>query len=165
MRVYLLRHGERQNSRSLTSQSDPGLSARGLKQAEAIAAKVSKGDWDQPDRVLCSPRLRSQLTLSPLSIQSSCNLQILTALDERTSEETAAQFTNRVRKFLHDLESLPGVNYLCSHLDWIEEAMISIPSSADLLKSQYHIWEPGSFMVFDLVDGIWEFRKAGGIQA
>jgi len=165
MRVYLLRHGERQNSRSLAGPSDPGLSARGLRQAQAIAAKVESGEWDKPDRILCSPKIRSQHTLAPLSLQSSCSLQILPSLDERTSEETAPQFTIRVRKLLYDLESLPGVNYLCSHHDWIEEAMISIPSSTELLNSQYHIWEPGSFMIFDLVDGIWELRKAGGIQA
>lgn len=159
MRVYLFRHAERENS----GQADPPLTPHGRQQAREIGKQIESGAWDKPDRLWISPRRRTFETFAPASIAVGVSTQIMPELDERQSAENGAQFTQRVRKLLGETVQTPGVTYLCTHLDWIEEAMIAIPSPEDLLALQHQIWSPAQHMVFDVEDGLWHLRRQGGV--
>lgn len=159
MRVYLFRHAERENS----GQADPPLTAHGRKQATAIGRLVASGEWDRPDRIWISPRRRTLETFAPAAASAGVSVQVLPELDERQSAESGAQFTLRVRRLLIETAQTPGVTYLCTHLDWIEEAIIAIPSPEDLLATQHQIWSPAQHMIFDIEDGLWHLRRQGGV--
>lgn len=91
-------------------------------------------------------------------------MQIQKDLDERQSSETIEQFQKRIKKFIQSCESQTGVIYLCSHLDWIEEACYLIPSETDLMQEKYQAWQPCTYMDFDVQDGLWLLNSFGSVS-
>lgn len=85
-------------------------------------------------------------------------------LDERQNSESPLQFTKRVKNFLTFISSQTGTVYLCSHLDWIEEALREIPGDTDLLQDKYQHWAPGQFMTFEVTSQLWHLGKFGSIE-
>ena len=160
MRLYLFRHVERENS----GIANPSISLKGRNQAQLLSDRVKNGNWDKPTKLLASPKARAIATFEPLSQTAQMQVQILNNLDERQNSETAEQFAHRVRQGLVEATESPGVIFLVTHLDWIEEALLYIPSSSDLLLSQHQIWEPGQHMVFEIHDGQWDLVLFGGLQ-
>ena len=63
MEIVLIRHGEPEWVRSGLSVDDPPLTTRGCQQAEAMAAALSR---EQFDEVLVSPLQRARQTAIPL---------------------------------------------------------------------------------------------------
>ena len=156
MKLVLFRHGERENA----GTSNPPLSLRGLKQAECLAEWVRSGRLPPPSRLLCSPKIRTQLTFGALSKELGLNLQILNELDERVQIESHERFERRVRTALNSLEQASGVHYLCTHLDWLEVALRHIASDTDLTQDKYlNCWMPGHFMIFDTSSTPWIFEQ------
>lgn len=155
MKLLLFRHAEREN----IGQGNPRLTARGQKQASLLANLINQGKLPKATRMMVSPRIRTHMTFEPAARELSLNLQERIELDERQSSEQASQFHSRVENFLNACAREPGVTYLCTHLDWIEEALILIPSDSDLLKPQYQTWAPGQHMVFEIIDGLWKLEE------
>lgn len=154
----MFRHAERDNS----GDSNPDLSPRGRKQAEVLSELALKQHLPLPLRLMCSPKKRAQSTFSVLSENAKVPLSIQDALDERLPEESLPQFKSRIQTFLSELTlKSSSVIYICSHMDWLEEALILIPSDTDLLSPSFQTWPPGKFLHFHIEDKIWHFLKAG----
>jgi broad specificity phosphatase PhoE len=163
MQILLFRHGEREDQRL----ENPGLSGRGRAQDEKIPDQARAGRLPAPHRIWVSPKQRAIETLTPLAQAFQINLQVMPELNERQSEESTAQFGQRVKRFFNQFDAhctQSGVLYLCSHLDWIEEAMIASPSQEDLLSPLYQSWATAQFLEFDVHDGLWFVRQSGRID-
>jgi broad specificity phosphatase PhoE len=157
MQILLFRHAEREN----TGLENPPLSVRGQHQAQAIKSGVSKGTLPHPSRLYVSPKIRTHQTFGPAAEWTRLELQLTPELDERQNSESASQFAARVRRFLSFLEKQTGVIYVCTHLDWIEEALIAIPSPEDLSAEKFQAWAPAQYIEFDLQEGLWLVLKSG----
>jgi broad specificity phosphatase PhoE len=160
MHLTLLRHAEREN----TGVSNPPLNARGLKQAEKLIQLVEAHQIPRPQRLFCSPKLRATMTLQKLHENLKLELVVSKELDERVNSETADQFSKRVKSFLAQSAGRNENLIFCTHLDWIEEALIHIPSDADLLQDKYQNWGTGSYMTFAVSQDLWYLEKWGRIE-
>lgn len=158
MRLVLFRHAERES----TGGANPTLTRRGIDQAEKILAAVKSQRLPNPQQLMVSPRLRTQQSLGPLSLELKLPLQILPELDERQNAESAFQFTQRVQNFLQRCAQTQATLFMCTHLDWVEEALRWIPSDSDLLQPLYQSWQPSQFMSFQVEGGLWTLQEFGG---
>lgn len=159
MKICLIRHG----NRDLTSSSDNGLNSTGLALAKNLPSHLAPhGPFPVPSKLWSSPKKRAQETLTPLAKHLNQALKIDSALDERQNAETSVQFRTRVRNLLEQLEkqcSFADVVYLCTHADWLEEAMITLPT--DLPESiSESAFACGEIRTFKLNDGIWEYIES-----
>lgn len=120
---------------------DPELAPEGLKQAQALVQVVKANELPLPQQLLCSPKRRAQQTLARLHEELQIPLMVEPALDERTSEETRAEFDGRIKHFL--FKDLPfkkaSCVYLCSHLDWLEAFAELAPLNVDILSDILHL--------------------------
>lgn len=158
MEVLIFRHAERDNS----GDSNPDLSPRGLKQAQGLSELALRQDLPRPQRLICSPKKRAQSTFTALSQSAQIPLAIQDALDERLPNESMPEFKNRIQTFLNGLAlKSSSVIYICSHMDWLEEALCLIPSDTDLLSPQFQVWPPGKYLHFHVEDKIWHFLNSG----
>lgn len=158
MEVFVFRHAERDNS----GDFNPDLSPRGHKQAQVLSELALRQHLPHPQRLICSPKKRAQNTFAVLSQKTQVPLTIQDALDERHPEESLTQFKARIQTFLNELAlKSSSVIYICSHMDWLEEALILIPSDTDLLSPSFQTWPPGKYLHFHLEDKIWHFLKSG----
>ena len=159
MQIFLFRHAEREN----TGTENPPLSSRGHGQAQELAQQLRKKNFPAAQKIFVSPKIRTHQTFIPFADAIGIELTMTPELDERQNSETGSQFTTRVRRFLSFLERQNGVIFVCTHLDWIEEAMIAIPSETDLLSEKYQAWSPAQFLEFDIQEGLWHVLRAGRI--
>lgn len=155
MHFILFRHAQRDSS---SEEMNPGLSKKGRSQAEEIVPLFTKNKLPIPQKILVSPRVRSQQTLEPLAQQLKLKIHILSDLDERQPNETLPQFRERVALFLEKIASQNQNTVACSHLDWIEEALIAIHSDTDLLQAKFQHWTTAQFMHFKIDQGIWHLE-------
>src|SRR5262245_59766453 len=80
-RVLLLRHAESANPTIFHgAESDVGLSERGRRQAEAVAAVLAAR---RPDRLISSAMRRARETAAPIATACGLPVQIEPALHER----------------------------------------------------------------------------------
>lgn len=161
MSVYLFRHGDRT---SRTPDAEPELSGTGLLQADHLRAWVARGTLPAPTRLWVSPRHRAQQTFTPLAESLGISLEVLPELDERTPRESAVRFRERVNHLLDRARAVNGMLFLCSHFDWLEEAITLIPADEDLAANAGPLWAPGSFVGFDTEDDLWHVRQKGQLQ-
>lgn len=161
MKLLLLRHAERES----LSQSNPLLTARGVKQAEALQNLVQSGRIPPPHKLWASPKIRTQMTLAAVSKAHGLNVQIRGELDERMHPESPKDFRLRVGKFLQYCAHQEGTHFLCTHLDWVEVAMLEIASDTDLLQAKFQHWHPGQYMYFSVQEGLWHLEDFGGLDA
>jgi broad specificity phosphatase PhoE len=155
MRILMFRHAEREN----TGSSNPPLSLRGLLQAKKLVEEIDMNLLPRPTKLFSSPKLRAQQTFQQIQKKLGVDIQIQAVLDERHNFESAAQFSARVKKFLHFLATEKGTAFIVTHLDWIEEALRLIPSETDLLRDEYQAWQPGQSIEFEIQDELWIFQK------
>ncbi len=151
MRVLLFRHAEKQ----VIGTANPKLSPVGLQQAEKILSEVSAKKIPTPQVLLVSPRIRTQQTFEPLSLSVNIKLSVSPFLNERTSEESVADFRLRIQEFLVLLQMDYTNNeciYLCTHYDWIETFLSVIECSTDLLQTKYSHWGTAQWMLLDKTD-------------
>jgi len=154
----VFRHGEK----SLEG-FDPGLSPRGLEQAEKVFQKVKAGQLPKPTALFVSTKKRSAQTFGPLSANAKIKAQIRAELTERVPGETREKFRLRIQEFLLKLmleHKETDVIYLCTHSDWIDEFLTMIECDSDL--SRCHYWPSAQHMVFDKKE-IWHLLKYEGL--
>ncbi len=161
MSLYLFRHGDRT---SRTPHSEPELSATGLLQADHLRAWVARRTLPTPTQLWASPRHRAQQTFRPLAEALGIVLQAVPELDERTPRESAVRFRERVDKTLNRAKAIDGMLFICSHFDWLEEAITLIPADEDLQVAGGPLWSPGAFLGFDFSDDLWNVRQKGQLQ-
>lgn len=162
MKLVLLRHA----ARSAQSLGDSPLNEIGRRQAEDLTHFISPhGPLPTPTLLLTSPKRRARETLTPLSGSLSLQLQIDERLDERHTSESMKDFDSRVRELLEEitpLEERKGCVYLCSHLDWLESAIVHLPSDISELEASLP-WPVASFRVFRWQDGLWIFKGSSAV--
>ncbi len=158
MKIILLRHG----NRDLSMSSDGGLNQIGKDLATGFHARLQpNGELPIPTCLLASPKKRAQETLLPLSKALSIQLKTDKGLDERQNDETSAAFRARVKKYF---EALPtqykptDVLYLCTHADWLEDAMIVLPSDIPTFVAESG-FACGEYRIFQFNGEIWKFAK------
>lgn len=157
MRIFLFRHAEKESLAAL----DPALTTRGQNQAQNLADWIKTGKLPCPDRLWSSPLLRARQTFEKIAQQENIELQIQEDLNERQASESHQQFEKRTQRFLNRVENLTGTLFAVTHLDWIDEALLKIPSDIDLLSPEFQIWSPSQYVEFEIHDGLWIFKTRG----
>lgn len=158
MNVYLFRHGQKSSS----PLSEPDLTEYGHQQAARIAERIRAGSFLPGTLFLASPRLRAQSTLRVAADYCKKKPEVVQALDQREGYESAEQFRNRIAAFINSFEKTYAAEktvYLCTHHDWIEEALSLIPADTDLLDSKYWSWSSAQFAQFQITNGLWEIKN------
>src|SRR5438552_3559168 len=105
--LVFLRHGIRQYTHEALS-SEPSLSSLGQMQAwdmigkvrEDFASQPNKKNLPPPGRLLSSPKIRCQQTLTPMSKHFGLKLEVMDILDERHPHESEKVLRDRVQEFL-----------------------------------------------------------------
>jgi broad specificity phosphatase PhoE len=164
MKVVLLRHG----TRASQDFGDSPLSPVGHKQAEDLAERVqSLSDLPRPTLLLCSPKRRARETLQPLSDSAQLGMELALTIDARIDErhqaETGREFESRLKEVLDEVSNKSeDCIYICSHLDWLELAMVLIPSNMSELEKALS-WSTAEYRIFKVEHGLWNFKLRGSI--
>lgn len=163
MKMLLIRHA----TRSLHGLGDVSLNPQGQRQAEYLAELVSQGLLPTPSHLISSPKKRARETFASLSLSSQIPVTIDERLDERRQNESAQDFEARVRSFLEDLTpngsmapKYKGCAMICSHLDWLELAMVLLPSTLSDTEMAA-TWSNAEYRLFRYNDGLWELMGGG----
>lgn len=158
MKVVFLRHA----TRSLHGTGDSPLNTVGKSQADALANYlVPNGPLPLPTRLYCSPKRRAQETLSPLSSALQMDVQVDPRLDERQHSESGQEFEARILNFLKALQDDSSTcSYVCSHLDWLETALVLIDSDMTDLEIATP-WATAEFRIFKISEGLWVLKSSG----
>lgn len=159
--MVLFRHAEKA-SRGLAL--NPPLSDRGLRQAQNLVDLVAQNILPTPTKIYVSPLVRTQQTASFCAEHLKLKLEISEELHERQEGERQDSFNQRVGKFLKWIEYQPGTNYLFTHFDWIESAMLLLHSDTDLSQEKYYSWSSGQYMHFELQDDLWNLQNYGKLK-
>jgi 8-oxo-(d)GTP phosphatase len=124
-RLIIIRHAHR--NKPLGRKADNGLSKKGRKQAKAIAHFFTSRFKDTKPLILSSPKVRCVETVAPLAKAIDAEIIAESSLLEQgddSKEESLPQFKDRVEKFVkRQLASKSKIVILCSHGDWIPEAL------------------------------------------
>ena len=164
MILALLRHGEKSNPYS--DHSETPLSPLGWQQAEMLKKQVEKGALPIPTHLIASELERTQATLEPLSHRYHLSINKKKEFDLQDAHETSSQFYHRVTKGLTFLTSFEpqAVVYVCSHQDWLHQALSIITSEQNL--APYNFWPTARYMIFEVPQGHlvnWTLLKEGRI--
>ncbi len=113
---------------------DPELALEGLQQAQALVQVVKTNELPPPQQLIVSPKRRAQQTFARLQVELQIPLVVNPALDERTSNETRAEFNTRINHFLFNELLFKKVScvYLCTHHDWLEVFAEVSPLNEDI---------------------------------
>lgn len=168
MIFILLRHGHK----SMEPPENPHLSSKGYEQAHQLSKMVQDKLLPAPTLCFYSDKIRTQETLQELIDFFKTKSELKADLNLREFNETATQFRERIRRLI-DLftfqalqpENKNQVVYVCTHYDWIEEAMAVIESDVNLSSYEFASWSPAQYIEFKIVeDGIWRFLSRGAAQ-
>lgn len=158
MNLYLFRHAQK----AMDFSGDPDLTPEGHAQASKLLDKVLKKDLLTPTELWVSPKKRTQSTFRPLSQHFGLELQGQEALFEQMSDENLTHFRARIQRTFELMAQKKSndVIYLCSHYDWVVEAMAIAPCDTDLTTSEYSHWSPCQYIHFDVrPDGVFELKE------
>ena len=163
MIIILFRHGHK----AFSINSDPELSPKGFDQAQHLTRLISDGKIPLATHAWVSEKKRTFQTLEKAIDQLKLSTYRKSDLNYRESDENTAQFKYRIQKFLRELglrAKENEIHYICTHYDWIEEALTLIECDQDLNSYEFANWSPGQYMVFDLVDqNNYKFIKKGSL--
>ncbi len=162
MKFVLVRHAQK----GMTPIEDPELNPEGFHQAKVLNALAKQSEIPAPTHAWASPKIRTSQTLKPMCEEQKVEIKINELLDLRLKNETVADFHFRIQKFLDAFEkqsakTMNQVHYVCTHYDWIEEAMTLIKSDKDLTSFEFSHWSPAQFVIFEVVDGSWTLIRKG----
>lgn len=162
MQLILFRHAHK----GLMPAADPELSAPGFKQAEKLVDLVSQNKIPAPTKSWVSEKIRTRQTLEPVNRKFQASIEVSDLLNLRAYSENADQFRLRIKKMLAMIDNLAQKNsneihYLCTHYDWIEEALVFIQSTTDLTTFEFASWAPAQYLHFEISDGIWIVKSKG----
>jgi|GEM_PF-749939 len=164
MKIYIFRHAQK----SFSPSGDPGLTEFGKAQGEILTSWVQKRALPDPQRIYSSPKLRAQQTFQNLADTLEIPLELNINLLERHPGESQIVFSRRVQDFLllfspNKPPAATALNskeciFICSHHDWIAEALSLINCNTDLNSGKYISWPPCQFIGFELgsQDSIWK---------
>lgn len=163
MKLVLLRHA----TRSPYDGGDSSLSTKGRAQAEDLVEQLApRGPLPHPSRLIASPKRRAKETLTPVSHALHLPLDVDTRLDERHQNETPGEFRARIEELFRELESAAADGascvWLCTHLDWIEAAMIAMTHDLNEIEASMG-WSAAEYKVFRFEDGVWWLKSKGQI--
>lgn len=162
MQLILFRHAHK----GLTPAADPELSAPGFKQAEKLVDLVTQNKLPAPTKSWVSEKIRTRQTIEPVSQKYKAEIETSDLLNLRAYNENAEQFRLRIKKMLTMVDEMAATkpnetHYLCSHYDWVEEALIFIPTSTDLSTYEFASWAPAQYLHFEIADGLWSVKSKG----
>lgn len=162
MKIYFFRHAQK----AMDFSNDPDLTVEGHTQASKVLDRVLKKELPLPTELWVSPKKRTVSTLKPLAQHLKIPLQVHEDLLEQQSEETLTDFHQRISKVLSGPEaSSQAVIFLCTHYDWVVEAMAVVPCDSDLSSSEFAHWMPCQYIGFKVQeDGIFELIELKRIQ-
>lgn len=164
MILILFRHGHK----GLSPMNDPDLTAKGFEQAEILVEFIEKSSLPKPTHCWFSTRVRTQQTLmkaiEKFKTVSTCRKE----LDLKNHAESGIDFRHRIQKFCSELASRGTqneVHFVCTHYDWIEEALTLIDADKDLNSFEFSNWSPGQFLVFEILSNDktepWKVQQKG----
>ena len=166
MQLILLRHAHK----GLTPAADPELSAPGFKQALKLVEVIEQKKIPPPTKCWVSEKIRTKQTIEAASQKYKSAVESSDLLNLRSFSETAAEFHLRIKKMITmvnktaaDLKSEAQTHYLCTHYDWIEEALVFIPSPTDLTSYEFASWAPAQYIHFEILDSLWSVKAKGAI--
>lgn len=163
MDIILFRHAQK----GLTPFEDPHLSPEGFRQAENIASLIEQNKLPKPTEIWVSEKIRTAQTLQKVSDLVKVELSIRPQLNLRSEFETQSSFTQKVHKEIQQLavtienDSDSKSLFICTHYDWVEEAMRFIPSNTDLTTFEFSHWGPAHYVHFSIENGTWIVRRKG----
>ena len=162
MKLVLLRHAQK----GITPFDDPHLTDSGFLQSEALADLVQKNILPAPTHLWASPKIRTTQTLSATAEIFKISIQKNELLDLRSAHETAEHFRKRIQELLSHLDERSishshEVHYLCTHYDWIEEAITLINADKDLNSFEFSHWSPTQYIVFEVQELLWRVLIKG----
>lgn len=155
MKIYFFRHAQK----AVDFSGDPDLTTEGYAQAHKLLEKVLKNELPMPTQLWVSPKKRTHSTFRPLANELHLQLQTQDALLEQQNDETAIDFRHRVRNLLEKAGTKSDeVIFMCSHYDWVIEALAVVPSDTDFSDSDYQHWSPTQYAGFEISsEGIFKF--------
>ncbi len=163
MDIILFRHAQK----GLTPFDDPHLSPKGFKQAENIASLIEQEKLPRPTAIWVSEKIRTLQTLDKVSQLLTIKPEIKPELNLREDFETPNSFYLKVQNLIQAL-TLSSYNdcaskclFLCTHYDWVEQAMRCIPSDTDLTSFEFSHWGPAHYVHFRIEKGLWKVRRKG----
>ena len=151
MVLILLRHAER------FSGADPDITDRGKAQAlhfcRWLQDRVEQG---QKVSLYASNKKRTQQTLAPIATALNLDINVEEDLDELKADENNSTFYARTEQALNRcLEKDCDFLIACSHIDWLENAVLSLPSDLSA-PEQMPLLSPCELHEFHSQNGIWE---------
>lgn len=169
--LILMRHAAR-------ALNGDALSIEGRGQATRLGEILRTKGAPMPDQIQSSPKKRTQATVASLATELKLQVRVDRQIDERTSHESESEFEDRVKKYLGECDKWAELNsdsqnsshknfsqissgqtrLVCSHLDWLEAAVLFLTSDeTDLERSES--WSPLAMRVYEYGDGIWKRLK------
>lgn len=163
MKIYLFRHAQK----AIDFSGDPDLTLDGHNQASKLLDKVLKNELPQPTELWVSPKKRTHSTFKPLSRHFGIPLTTQEALLEQQSEETLEQFRKRIENIFEKAsKKKDSTIFLCTHYDWVVEAMTVIPCDTDLSTSEFMHWDSCQYVGWNKnSEGLFEFIELKRIQS
>lgn len=156
MIIYIFRHAQK----AMEFNADPDLTPEGHGQASQLLKKVLNQELPQPTQLWASPKKRAQSTLRPLAHHFHIPVQALDSLLEQKSTENINDFRERIQETLQKLGQLENeVIFLCSHYDWVSEAMALAPCDKDLSEADFYNWTPAQHVGFKINNGVFEYLE------
>lgn len=157
MKIYLFRHAQK----SVDFTGDPDLTPEGHAQALRLLDKVIKNELPRPTELWVSPKKRAQSTFKPLSQHFALPLKIHDSLLEQQADENLEQFRKRIEKLFEKAsENTDSVVFMCTHYDFVIEAMAVVPCDTDLSAPEFAHWSPCQYVGWKKnADNIYEFLE------
>lgn len=146
MKIYLFRHAQK----AIDFSGDPDLTPEGHQQASKLLEKVLRNELPVPTELWVSPKKRTHSTFRPLAHHFGITLEIKEELLEQQSGESLSEFRNRIENlFSKASDNKNAVVYLCSHYDFVVEAMSVVPCDTDLTNGEFSQWGPCQYIGFE----------------
>ena len=148
MKIILLRHGTRNYG-----IGDIPLNEEGLQEAEELVTQLLPHDIKA---IFSSPKLRCQMTVTPIANRLGLEIQTMEELDQHLPNEEFADYRKRVQvaaNKLEDFSQAEGAILACSHSDWLAQAMELVPS--DISNPENIFFQCAEFLVFQIKEGQW----------
>lgn len=151
MEFFLLRHGTRN-----FTLGDVPLNEEGQREAESLS---NDPHLQRVQTILCSPKKRAQMTVTPLANKLGISIKTLNNLDQMERGESETDFMRRVRSQIEALDEKRWQSpvLLCSHSDWLSTACHIIPSDDPHLAAQ--MFACAEYLHFEVKDGLWIRRS------
>lgn len=160
MEIYFFRHAHK----SLTFDSNPGLSERGLRQAAQVLVALQENKIQAPHAILCSSKIRTQQTMQKVADHLNLKIQVRPELVEQQASETRELMKNRIESLLEYAVKTfapEAVVYVCTHYDWLEELTGAITITPRLPTIS---WYPCKYIQLKVENNQWTYIDDGVIN-